>query len=235
MRRYILLSLLSISLLWQCEKRQENSFLAQEIQQIDETTLALPFNLNEKITPLNNDSTVNVFVEIPAGFTDKWEVSKTGDLLKWDIKNGDPRIVDYLGYPGNYGMIPGTLLPQTQGGDGDPLDIIVLGPAVRRGSIIRAKIIGLLHLTDNQEQDDKLIAVQQNTPMYRVSGMTELRKLYPGVTEIIQQWFIQYKRGSTIESAGFGDASAARYLLRQSIESYKKMLQKSELTSHRIF
>jgi inorganic pyrophosphatase len=235
MRRYILLSFLFISLLYRCEKSGENSYLAQKIQQIDETTLALPFNLHKKIVPLNNDSTVNVFVEIPAGFTDKWEVSKTGDLLKWDIKNGAPRIVDYLGYPGNYGMIPGTLLSQEQGGDGDPLDIIVLGSAVARGSIIRAKIIGILHLTDNQEQDDKLIAVQQNTPMYRVSGMRELRKLYPGVTEIIQLWFIHYKKGSTIESAGFGDASAARSILWRSIESYKKMLQKSELTSHRIF
>ena len=45
-----------------------------------------------------------------------------------------PREVKYLGYPGNYGMIPRTLLPKELGGDGDPLDVIVLGPAVERGS-----------------------------------------------------------------------------------------------------
>ncbi len=222
MRRYILLSFLFLSFLSQCEKCQKSSYIAPGMRQIDNTTIALPFNIHKQIDPMPNDSTVNVFVEIPAGFTDKWEVSKTGDLLKWDMKNGEPRIVDYLGYPGNYGMIPGTLLPRSKGGDGDPLDIIVLGHAVTRGSIIRAKVIGLLRLTDNKEQDDKLIAVRENSPMYRVSGMPGLRKLYPGVTEIIEQWFIHYKKGCIIESAGFEDDSAATSLLRRSIESYKK-------------
>lgn len=226
MRHYFMLLFLFISFLCQCEKSEKNSYLAQGIGQIDDTTIALPFNIHEKIAPLNNDSTVNVFVEIPAGFADKWEVSKSGDVLKWDMKDGIPRIVDYVGYPGNYGLIPGTLLPRAQGGDGDPLDVIVLGAAVPRGSIIRVKVIGLLHLRDNHEQDDKLIAVRENTPMYRISAIEELDQLYPGVTKIIELWFIHYKKGSVIESAGFGDAPAARSLLRQSIESYKKNVTK---------
>ena len=38
-----------------------------------------------------------------------------------------------LGYPGNYGFIPQCDLDKSEGGDGFPLDIIVLGPAVYRG------------------------------------------------------------------------------------------------------
>ena len=57
----------------------------------------------------------------------------------WEFKDGKPRIVKYLGYPGNYGMVPKTLLPENLGGDGDPLDVIVLGPQVERGSVIKCK------------------------------------------------------------------------------------------------
>ena len=49
---------------------------------------------------------VNVVVEIPAGTTEKWEVSADGKSIHWEIKKGKPRIIQYLPYPGNYGMVP---------------------------------------------------------------------------------------------------------------------------------
>ena len=73
-------------------------------------------------------------IEIPTGTTAKWEVVKPSGELRWEFDQGRPRVVRYLGYPGNYGMIPRTLLPKEEGGDGDPLDVVVLGPAVPRGS-----------------------------------------------------------------------------------------------------
>ena len=50
-------------------------------------------------------------VEIPAGSNDKWEVDKTSGALYWEQEDGKPRVVQYLAYPGNYGMIPRTSLP----------------------------------------------------------------------------------------------------------------------------
>ena len=82
------------------------------------------------------DNDIQVVIEIPTGTTAKWEVDKSDGLLHWQIKNGNPRIVEYLGYPGNYGMIPRTLLAKDSGGDGDPLDVIVLGPPVGGVSLI---------------------------------------------------------------------------------------------------
>ncbi len=55
---------------------------------------------------------VNVVIEIPAGTDAKWEVTKPDGTLAWQIKDGKPRVVQYLGYPGNYGMVPRTLLPK---------------------------------------------------------------------------------------------------------------------------
>jgi inorganic pyrophosphatase len=45
-------------------------------------------------------------------------------------------VVSFLGYPGNYGSIP-----RTKEADGDPLDIIAVGPAVARGSVFPAKAL----------------------------------------------------------------------------------------------
>ena len=59
----------------------------------------------------------------------------------WVWINNKPRIINYLGYPANYGMIPKTLLKKENGGDGDPLDVIVLGPPESKGSIVKCKII----------------------------------------------------------------------------------------------
>ena len=71
-------------------------------------------------------------VEIPAGACEKWEVKLDG-VMRWDMKDGKPRHVKYLGYPCNYGMVPRTMLGKELGGDGDPLDVLMLGPAVPRG------------------------------------------------------------------------------------------------------
>ncbi|MHC5062584.1 MAG: inorganic diphosphatase, partial [Planctomycetota bacterium] len=113
---------------------------------------------------------VNVVVEIPAGTNSKWEVDKSDGVLRWEIKEGEPRVVQYLAYPANYGMIPATLLPKEMGGDGDPLDVLLLGPAQARGSIVQAHLLGVLELLDGGERDDKLIALAADAPMHGVTS-----------------------------------------------------------------
>ena len=64
----------------------------------------------------NTDGTVRAIVEIPTGTSAKWEVSKDDPkAVYWEYKKGKPRVVNYLGYPGNYGAIPGTALPKELG------------------------------------------------------------------------------------------------------------------------
>src|SRR3989344_6149065 len=93
-------------------------------------------NLLTDFVPLFDDNDINVVVEIPSGTVDKWEVDKADGQVKWEMVDNKPRVVDYIGYPGNYGMIPQTILPKKLGGDGDPLDVLVLGPPVERGTVI---------------------------------------------------------------------------------------------------
>ena len=86
-------------------------------------------------------------------------------------------------------MIPKTLLPEEEGGDGDPLDVIVLRPSVERGSVIKCKLIGVLKLLDGGEQDDKLLAVHESTPLYDVNNLDELNSGFNGITNIVEIWF----------------------------------------------
>ncbi len=92
-------------------------------------------NLISEIYPFNEDGTINAVVEIPAGTLEKWEISKDGNQIIQKIENNKIRTINYLAYPFNYGFIPQTFLPVEEGGDGDQLDIIIIGPNVERGLV----------------------------------------------------------------------------------------------------
>lgn len=172
------------------------------------------------------DGLVHVVVEIPAGTDAKWEVTKPDGELSWQMKDGQPRVVQYLGYPGNYGMIPQTLLPKEQGGDGDPLDVLVLGPAQPRGSVVPVRVIGVLELLDGGEQDDKLLGVAAGTPLGDVTSLAELDANFPGVSAIARTWFENYKGRDSqgrprMVAQGFGDAARAAEILDAAVEAYR--------------
>jgi inorganic pyrophosphatase len=173
------------------------------------------------IPPLFEDGEVNALIEITVGTVDKWELDKVSGQIEWEKVNGKPRVVNYLGYPGNYGLIPKTLLPKSKGGDGDPLDIIVLGPPVKKGEIVKCKLVGILYLLDRGEQDDKLIAVSSNSPLYSVNDITDLKTKYNGVLEILEIWFSNYKGPNKMETKGFGNKQKAHEILNQAIAEFK--------------
>lgn len=163
---------------------------------------------------LAGDSLVNVVVEIPAGTNEKWEVSKSTGHLEWELRDGQPRVVNYLSYPANYGMIPGTMLAKEAGGDGDPLDVMVLGPAMPRGTVVPCRLIGVLQLLDGGEADHKLLAVLPEGPFGAIQSMEMLEDRYPGALAIISLWFAHYKGPGETEILGMAEADKAWEILR---------------------
>ena len=178
-------------------------------------------NLLTSYAAKTTEGSVNAVIEIPSGTRQKWEINKKTGVLEWEQVAGKGRIVEYLGYPGNYGFIPKTLLSKDQGGDGDPLDVLVLGDPVSRGSVVPCKLIGVLHLQDRGEQDDKLIAVAKNTSFSVIESIEDLNENYPGVTTIIEIWFTNYKGKGLMKSSGYGDAAAATKVLNEAILGFE--------------
>ena len=164
--------------------------------------------------PVNADLTIHVVVENPVGSNEKWEVRASGKLLREEDQNG-PVSIPYLPWPVNAGMIPRTLFSAELGGDGEPLDVLILGPAIPRGTLVRAIPIGLLRVIDRLERDDKIIAVVPATPLAGVEDVAELDSKFPGVREILENWYTNARPGSAIEVQGFGSRAAARRLIAE--------------------
>lgn len=125
---------------------------------------------------------VNAIIEIPKGSKAKYEVDKKTGLLKLDRV-----LFSSVMYPANYGFIP-----QTYCDDNDPLDILVLcSEEVIPLSIIEAKVIGVMHMIDGDERDDKIIAVANND--MSVNHINDISDLPPHTEKEITRFFQDYK------------------------------------------
>ena len=144
---------------------------------------------------------VTAYIEIVPTDPVKYELDKTTGYLKIDRPQKFSNV-----YPSLYGFIPQTFCGEENAafcaqrtgrdgivGDGDPLDVCVLGPTVPIGSVVKARPIGILTLLDNGEIDDKVLLVMQSGPFAKVSSLADLDKRFPGVTPILQTWFTHYK------------------------------------------
>ena len=181
-------------------------------------------NLVEDYAPLLENGNIRVVIEISTGTNEKFEVEKkTGRLKLETINDGEPRLINYLPYPFNYGMVPRTLLPKNLGGDGDPLDVFVLGKPIERGTVVECKLIGVLKLLDRGEKDDKLIAVSADSRFYNVNNLEQLEETFPGVLEISKIWFSNYKGKRKMKFMGFDNKFVSDSILLTSISEYKKI------------
>jgi len=168
---------------------------------------------------------VNAVIEIPAGTNAKLEVDHVSGRLRQEQRDGRPRTIDFLGYPGSYGFIPSTYLPPEDGGDGDPLDVLVLGASVERGAVVAVRPVAVLRLLDEGERDDKILCVradaEDGAPFAAVHDLPDLRRDYPAALEIVSLWFASYDRDQALTVEGWGDAAAARALIDAAAEAYR--------------
>jgi inorganic pyrophosphatase len=187
---------------------------------VENRVLEKPDYLHD-IAAFASDSLVNVVIEIPAGTNQKWEVSKTTGQIEWERVTPDSfRLIDYLPYPANYGFVPQTLLPEASGGDGDPVDVFVLGASIAREKIVSARIVGIIHMLDDNESDSKLLAVDVNNPGLDVNSFEMLANEYPGVIDIVKLWLLHYKGPGIVEVLSVSDEKEAFRYLKEAHEKY---------------
>jgi inorganic pyrophosphatase len=154
---------------------------------------------------------VQMIVEIPAGTNKKLEYDKNTNTFPVNLIGELERKVKFLPYPGNYGFIPSTLMDIDRGGDGDPMDILLLSSQLKTGTVIEIIPIAIIVLEDGGQRDDKVIAVpkDKNLRIIDVTNFHQFETTFGPAKNIIEQWFINYKGTNTIRFKRWGDNKTA--------------------------
>jgi inorganic pyrophosphatase len=145
---------------------------------------------------VNPPRLVNAYIEITPFDLMKYEVDKVTGYLRVDRpQRGSSQP------PALYGFIPrtycgrhvGSLSPKAERGDGDPLDICVVSerPIARAEVILSVKVVGGIHMVDNNEADDKIIAVLSNDNVW--SKAEDISDLPEAIIERLRHYFATYK------------------------------------------
>jgi len=136
---------------------------------------------------------LNAVVEIPAGTNRKYEIDKQTGAIRPDLRDGQQRMIDFLPYPVNYGFVPSTHMDKPRGGDGDPLDVLVLAESLPSGTLLEVQPIGLLMLKDSGEWDNKVLAIPADPAkrIIRATNWIDFQQQYSAIRHILE-WFFVY-------------------------------------------
>src|SRR5947208_9219989 len=129
---------------------------------------------------------VNVVIETPRGARMKlaYDPGRDAFVVKKVLPQG-------MSLPFDFGFIP-----STSGGDGDPLDVLVLmDEPVPTGSIVPSRLIGVIEAvqteTDGEsENNHRLIAVSEACELF--AEVKKLSDLPSAVTSQIEHFFVAY-------------------------------------------
>src|ERR1051325_11243485 len=156
---------------------------------------------------------VPAVIEIPRGSHLKYEVDKPTGLLRLDRV-----LYSAVFYPANYGFIP-----RTHGDDGDPLDILVImQEPVEPLTIVRARPLGGLRMTDDKGGDDKIVAVCIDDPAG--AHYAQVGELPPHLMRELDRFFRDYKQleGKRSEVGEMYGKAEALSVIQRACEAYAR-------------
>ncbi|MEM1202019.1 MAG: inorganic pyrophosphatase [Acidobacteriota bacterium] len=145
---------------------------------------------------------VSAYIELTPFDRVKYEIDKTTGYMRVDRPqrtSAQP--------PSLYGFVPRTYcgrrvgdLSPAQRGDGDPLDICVISEQpIHRGEVlVHARVVGGLQMVDEDEADDKIVAVLEGDLIWRETR--EISELPQILVERLHHYFSTYKRVPGTES-----------------------------------
>jgi inorganic pyrophosphatase len=166
----------------------------------------------------NNDrANIKVFVEIPKGSRNKYELDKETGRIKLDRT-----LFSAVHYPSDYGFIDGTL-----GEDGDPLDALVLvWEPTFPGCVIEARPIGIFFMSDEKGKDEKVLCVPTGDPLW--NHITRLDEVPPHLLKEIEHFFSIYKdlENKKVQIDGWDRAEVAMRVIQECKERYESQSEK---------
>jgi inorganic pyrophosphatase len=166
-----------------------------------------------RVPSFDEDGLLNAVIETPKGEPNKYKFDEDTGLY---MLGG----VMPLGhsFPFDFGFIP-----QTLGGDGDPLDVLVLlDYSVFVGCLVKSRLIGgfTAMQTDKgkePERNDRLIAVAEKSVVF--GDVKELADLPAKVLDHLEHFFISYNqaKGKEFEVLSRLDSAAAVKIVKDSV------------------
>ena len=161
----------------------------------------------------NPPSDINVVIEVPMNSNPvKYEYDKDSGFIMVDRF-----LSTAMYYPCNYGFIPHTL-----SGDGDPVDVLVVGEfPVVPGSVIRCRPVGVLQMEDEKGEDEKILAVPHSKLTKTYDNIKEYTDLPESLTKQIGHFFERYKdleEGKFVKIQGWKDSAAAEKMISDGVD-----------------
>jgi inorganic pyrophosphatase len=171
-----------------------------------------------RLKPVNRkEGLIQVIVETPAGSRNKFAFDPDQEIftLKDVLPAG-------MAFPYDFGF-----LPRTKGGDGDPLDVLLLMdvPAFP-GISVMARLIGVIEGEQiegkKKTRNDRLVAIADKAHVYRkVKKLTDLPAKWIDELEV---FFVNYHRleGKKFKFLGIKGAGAAMKLIQTGEKAAKR-------------
>lgn len=179
----------------------------------------------------NPPSIVHAYIEITPFDLVKYEVDKVTGYMRVDRPQRSSSQPPTL-----YGFIPRTYCGAKVGssmennpiaGDGDPLDICVISerPITKSEVVLNVRVVGGLRMIDNNEADDKIIAILANDNYWEnVNDIDQLPKV---LVERLHHYFSTYKLVPGNENRTYIEnvynAAHAMEIVQAAIEDYEHM------------
>ncbi len=162
---------------------------------------------------------VNVIIEIPANSSPvKYEIDKETGAMFVDRFISTPMF-----YPCNYGFVPDTLSD-----DGDPADVLVITPyPLIHDSVIIARPVGVLRMTDEEGQDYKILAVPTDKLCKSYADIKDISDVNSVLKDQIEHFFTYYKdldKEKWVKIDGWGNVNEAKQELQASADAYQTHL-----------
>ena len=159
---------------------------------------------------------VEVVIEIPKGQRNKYEVDHHSGRIRLDRM-----LFTSTRYPADYGFIEDTL-----GGDGDPLDaLVLLEEPTFPGCLITARVVGMFEMVDEKGNDEKVLCVPAGDP--RMEHLSDIHHVPEFDRLEIQHFFEVYKDlepGKSVQGLKWVDREAAE----AEIEASRKRFVESQ-------
>lgn len=172
----------------------------------------------QDVPPVSPSGTLHVIVDTPKGSRNKFAYDPQLGLFKLDGVLPVGAV-----FPFDFGYLPSTL-----GGDGDPLDVLVLmdEPAFV-GCLVPARLLGVIEADQTEDgkttRNDRLIAIADNSRNHR--EVQSIEQLSRNLVDEIEHFFVSYNtiKGKQFTPRGRSGVERGRQVIAEGMERFRGM------------